>query len=158
MYLEDALTSFILRFYDFARRLIAKLQKNVFFTPVFGPIMAVQYSKCIQNEYISIAELFIRLEDGVTSIILRFYNVARRLIAKLLTKCNCYPVFGLTMGNTGRNAFEIIVLLQYINSSIMFKVYPFTYFYQHQCNKIQENYHFTPCFGGTMGIVDVNCI
>ena len=51
------------------------------------------------------------LEYALTSFILRFYNLARRLIAKLQKKCNVSPVFGLTMGNTGLNAFEIIVLL-----------------------------------------------
>ena len=41
MHLEDGLTPFILRFYNFARRLIFKLQKNVISTPVCGQIIGI---------------------------------------------------------------------------------------------------------------------
>ena len=124
---------------------------------------AIQYSKGIQNEYISIVELLMHLEDALTSFILRFYNFARRLIAKLQKHLIFTPVFGLTMGNTGLNAFEINVLLQYMNSSIMFKDYLTVFIHIHifisiSVTKYRKNYHFTPSFGGTMGIVDVNCI
>ena len=58
MYPIEALTSFILRFYNFARRLIAKLQKNVIFTAVFGPIIGNTYQNSIADGCILIAYYF----------------------------------------------------------------------------------------------------
>ena len=55
---------------------------------------AIYYSKGIQNKYTSIIELRMHLEDALTSFILRFYNFARRLIAKLQKKFIFTPVFG----------------------------------------------------------------
>ena len=54
---------------------------KITFYPRFGPIIAIYYSKSIQNEYISIVELLMHLEDALTSFISRFYNFAVRLIA-----------------------------------------------------------------------------
>jgi len=47
----------------------------------------------IENENIYLAELLLYLVEALTSLILRFYNFARRLIAKLQKKCNFYPRF-----------------------------------------------------------------
>ena len=58
IYLVQALTSFILRFYNFARSLIAKLQKNVIFTPVFDPIIGITDQNSIADGYILIAYYF----------------------------------------------------------------------------------------------------
>ena len=74
-------------------QLFNKIWQKKPFTPVFGQIIAIYYSKSIRNEYIFIAELLMYLEDALTSFIFGFYNFDRRLIAKLQKKCNFYPQF-----------------------------------------------------------------